>query len=139
MYSVQCIPLFHLRYYLPIWSLIYYCQFFSGKFSFYWTNIEASFCGSVWLSFSNLEVVGSGPRSGCHKISSRSATCGEMQNLVSHNPEICHKFLSKYSGAVYVVYTSRKRCWVSNLWQKFPPVKRLCHRFYTVGPSCWVV
>ena len=101
---------------------------------------RASFCGSVVaLSVSNLEVVGSGPRSGCHKISSRSATCGEMQNLVSHNPEICHKFLSKYNGAVYVVYTSRKQCLVSNLWQKFPPVKRLCHRFYTVGPSCWVV
>ena len=92
-----------------------------------------------YLQILILEVVGSGPRSGCHKISSRSATCGEMQNLVSHNPEICHKFLSKYSGAVYVVYTSRKQCLVSNLWQKFPPVKRLCHRFYTVGPSCWVV
>ena len=50
----------------------------------------------VALSVSNLEVVGSGPPSGCHKISSRSATCGEMQN-----PEISHKFLCKYSGAVY--------------------------------------
>ena len=61
-------------------------------------DILASFCGSVVaLSVSDLEVVGSSLRSGCHKISSR----GEMQNLVSHNPEICHKFLCKYSGAVY--------------------------------------
>ena len=63
---------------------------------------KACFSASVVaLSGANFEVVGSGPRSGCHKISSLSATCGEMQNLVSYNPEICHKFLSKYSRAVY--------------------------------------
>ena len=28
-----------------------------------------------------------------------------MQNLVSHNLEICHKFVSKYSGAVYFTKT----------------------------------
>ena len=73
----------------------------------------------VALSVSNLEVVGSGPRSGCHKISSRSATCGEMQNLVSHNPETCHRFLSKYSGAVFSVKCVAK---IPNSLKVVPPI-----------------
>ena len=88
----------------------------------------------VVLSVSNLEVVGSGPRSGCHKISLRSATCGEMQNLGCHNPEICHKFLSlQWSGVRCVHFT--KTVFSVKFVAKFPTSQKVVPSILHSGPK----
>jgi len=104
-------------------------------------NIEhisiASICGLVLaLSVSNPEVVGLGPLYRLPQDFDHSATCSEIQNLMIHNPEICHKFLSLVTNLRVEWCTSQKQCLVSNLWQKFPPpdaVKRLRHRVHSVS------